>query len=554
MSLVTVALIACALFAAGYAVYGRFLSGALDLSPTRRTPAHAMQDGVDYVPAKAPFLLSQHFSAIAAAGPIVGPILAGLWFGWLPALIWIVAGAIFFGAVHDFTAMVGSVRHQAKSIVELVRDQLGARAHGFFMVFVWLSLIYVIVAFTDLTSASFVEPAYGGGIATSSSLYLLAALAMGVCLSRFRMPLALATAIFLPLVGAIIWWGRSAPLMLPLVGALRPQVAWNGVILAYCFVASILPMWALLQPRGYLGGFFLYITLAAGVIGLFLGGEPIRYPAFIGWTSERGLPLMPMLFVTVACGACSGFHGIVSSGTTSKQISREGDCRLVGFGGMLLEGVVAVIALATVMVLASNDPLAQQSPDRIYANGLSRFVEHLGIPADFARSFALLAFATFIYDTLDVATRLGRYVFQELTGWKGWRGRIASTVCTLALPALCVSRTVTDSSGAVVPAWKLYWTIFGTSNQLLAALTLLTLAVWLRRTGKPFWVAAVPAAFMLTVTLWALGLLAAPWLSGLAQGRWSVDGIAGIALVLLGLAVLVMREALRINWKAAARG
>ena len=549
MSLLGVALIACALLASGYLLYGRFLAGRFELSPTRSTPACSMSDGVDYVPAKAPFLLGQHFSAIAAAGPIVGPILAGLWFGWLPALIWIVAGAIFCGAVHDFSALVGSVRHGARSIVEIVRDHLGSRAHLLFMAFVWLSLIYVIIAFTDLTSASFVEPAYGGGVATSSAFYLIAALAMGLCL-RWRMPLRLATCLFVPLVGLIIWYGQSAPVSVPALGPFRPQVVWDGVILGYCFAASILPMWLLLQPRGYLGGFFLYVTLAAGFIGVFLGGEPIRYPAFVGWVSERGLPLVPMLFVTVACGACSGFHGIVSSGTTSKQISREPDCRVVGYGGMLLEGLVAVIALATVMLLAPGDPGVTESPDRIYANGLSHFVERLGVNRDFARSFALLAFATFIYDTLDVATRLGRYIFQELTGWRGRWGRIGATLCTLALPALCVSVTVKDQTGAVVPAWKIFWTIFGASNQLLAALTLLTITVWLKRSGKPWWMSALPAVFMFTMTLWSLVLLGGPWIAALARGRWTIDGIAMIALILLGLAVLVVVEALKaMGWR-----
>ncbi|MBI3088627.1 MAG: carbon starvation protein A, partial [Candidatus Omnitrophica bacterium] len=321
---------------------------------------------------------------------------------------------------------------------------------------------------------------------------------------------------------------------------------WNGIILGYCFLASILPMWLLLQPRGYLGGFFLYLALTAGVVGLFLGGDAIRYPAFLGWTSQaRGFPLFPMLFVTVACGACSGFHGIVSSGTTSKQIRLEPDCRPVGYGAMLLEGLVAVIALATVMILSPADPTAQQSPDRIYANGLSHFVEQFGVNADFARSFALLAFATFIFDTLDVATRLGRYLFQELTGWKGSWGRAAATLCTLALPAVCVSMTVTDAGGNIIPAWKVFWTIFGTSNQLLAGLTLLAVTVWLRRSGKPCWFTALPAAFMLMMTLWSLGLLARPWVTALAQGRWGMDWIAVIAAVLLLLAVSVAWEAVR---------
>jgi carbon starvation protein len=551
MPLFVIAFASCGLFLAGYLLYGRLLAHRFELSPSRTTPAHAMSDGMDYVPAKAPLLLGQHFSAIAAAGPIVGPILAGLWFGWLPALLWIVFGAIFFGAVHDFSSLVGSVRHRAQSIVEIVRDQLGPKAHGFFMGFVWLSLLYVIIAFTDLTSGSFVEATYGGGVAASSALYLAAAMAMGLCLYKLRAPLWLTTCLFLPLVGGIIWFGQSIPLTLPALGGVRPQVLWNGIILAYCLLASILPMWLLLQPRGYLGGFFLYVVLAAGVVGLFLGGERIQYPAFLGWTSQRGLPLFPMLFVTVACGACSGFHGIVSSGTTSKQISREPDCRLVGYGGMLLEGLVAVIALSTLMLLAPGDPTTAQSPDRIYANGLSQFVARFGVNRDFARSFALLAFATFIYDTLDVATRLGRYVLQELTGWTGWWGRVGATLCTLVLPAVCVSLTIRDAAGQIVPAWKVFWTIFGTSNQLLAALTLLTITVWLKRSRRPWWLTAIPAAFMVTMTLWSLVLTITPWARALLQGRGAWDWIAVIALVLLALATLVIREALRAFTRAS---
>ncbi len=543
MSLFLVAILSCGFFLAGYLCYGRMLAKLFELSPTTTTPACAKNDGVDYVPAKAPLLLGQHFSAIAAAGPIVGPILAGLWFGWLPTLLWIVFGAIFLGAVHDFSSLIGSVRHQAHSIVEMVHEQLGPRAHLLFMGFVWLSLMYVIIAFTDLTSASFVEPTYGGGVASSSLWYLIAAILMGLCLYKFRMPLWLATCVFIPLVGAIIWFGQIAPLVLPSLGSLRPQVVWNGVILGYCFVASVIPMWLLLQPRGYLGGFFLYVALAAGLLGLFLGGDHIRYPAFVGWTNPQGLPLIPLLFVTVACGACSGFHGIVSSGTTSKQISREPDCRLVGYGGMLLEGLVAVIALGTLMLIAPGDPLLKESPDRIYANGLSHFVELIGINRDFARSFALLAFATFIYDTLDVATRLGRYVFQELTGWQGRWGGVAATLCTLAVPAVCVSLTIKDAAGNVMPAWKIFWTVFGTSNQLLAALTLLTITIWLKRIGKPWWFSGLPAVFMMGMTSWSLVLLARPWVVALLGGRPTIDWIAATALVLLGLAVAVVMEA-----------
>ena len=545
MSLFIVAILACALFILGYVFYGRLLARWFDLNPKRTTPACTLNDGVDYVPAKASLLLGQHFSAIAAAGPIVGPILGALAFGWLPTLLWIVFGAIFFGAAHDFSSLVSSVRHEARSIVELVHEHLGSQAHLLFMGFVWLSLIYVIIAFTDLTSSSFVEPTYGGGVATSSLLYLLVAVAMGLCLYKWRMPLGIATALFLPLVGFTIWFGQSFPLTLPATLPLRPQLLWDAIILGYCFLASIIPLWILLQPRGYLGGFFLYVTLAAGIIGLLLGGDRIQYPAFLGWTSQRGFPLFPVLFVTVACGACSGFHGIVSSGTTSKQIARETDCRIVGYGGMLLEGLVAVIALATVMLLAPGGAASQQSPDRIYADGLSHFVERFGVSREFARSFVLLAFATFIYDTLDVATRLGRYIFQELAGWKGRWGGVGATLATLALPAISVSWTVKDATGHIVPAWKVFWTLFGTSNQLLAALTLTAVTVWLRRSKRPWLVSAIPAVFLVAMTLWSLILMILPWLTALFRGQPAMDWIAFIALILLLLAVLILIEGLK---------
>lgn len=537
MSLIWIAGAGGLLFFAAYLSYGKFLGRRFELDDSRPTPACEIDDGLDFVPAEKKFLLGQHFSAIAAAGPIVGPILAAIWFGWLPVLIWIVGGAIFFGAVHDFSSLAGSVKHRAASIVELVREYLGRRGHILFMLFVWFSLMYVITAFTDLTSGSFADSQSGGAVAASSLLYLVIGVAMGLALYYFKVPLGRATWIFLPLVLAAIWFGQYIPITVPPIGPLSCQQVWNVILLAYCFVASIIPVWLLLQPRGYLGGFFLYGTLAAGVVGLILGGEKIAYPAFIGFTNAKGMPLFPILFVTVACGACSGFHGIVSSGTTSKQIAKESDCCAVGYGGMLLEGLVALIALSTVMMLAKGDPLVNASPDRIYAEGLSRFVSNFGIPRDFARSFALLAFTTFIYDTLDVSTRLSRYIFEELTGWKGMTGRVIGTCASLAIPLVCVSLKMTDAQGNLIPAWKVFWTIFGTSNQLLAALTLMTLSAWLAKTNKPYWMSALPMLFMMIMTLWSLVLMMKPNMVGF------------LALLLFILAVLLIVEAVK-AWRS----
>ena len=550
MDLLTVALVVLVIFALSYRLYSGFVARSFELNDFNPTPACLVNDGVDYVPAKARFLFGQHFSAITAAGPIVGPILAGLWFGWGPALIWVIFGSVFIGAVHDFASLIGSVRHKAQSVAEIVRAHMGERAFLFFLAFIWLSLIYVIVAFTDLTSASFVEPKYGGGVAASSLLYLLLAIVMGLCLQRGGLPLWLATVIFVPLVGVIIWGGQKIPLSIPASWGVEPRIAWDLLLLAYCFTASIMPMWLLLQPRGYLGGFFLYGFLFFGLVGLLAGGWSVQYPFFVGWTNPKGLPLFPLLFVTIACGACSGFHGIVSSGTTSKQVEKESDCRRIGYGAMLMEGMVAVISLSTVMVLAAGDPMVKEQPDRIFANGLAGFVNLFGIDMELARSFALLTFATFIYDTLDVATRLGRYLFQELTGWKGAFGRYAATLCTLAIPAayvLFVPATIQFGDSNPVPTWALVWSLFGTSNQLLAALTLLGLTVWLRRQkGKIFLVTLLPTLFMLVMTLWSLALWIAPLARRVANGNLLVDfsllnGFGALVLFILAL-ILVLRS------------
>lgn len=528
--LVAVVFAACALLGAAYFTYGRFLSTHLRLDPSVKTPAVEVNDGVDFVPAKKGFLLGQHFSAIAAAGPIVGPILGALYFGWLPALLWIVFGSIFFGAVHDFTSLAGSVRHGAGSVVEMMNQYLGKTGHLLFLIFVWLSLLYVITAFTDLTSSAFMDPELGGGTASASMMYLFLGVAMGLTLYKLRMPLGWATVFFLTLVVLSIALGPRFPLLMP-SSFEDPKMVWNALLLGYCFIASLVPVWILLQPRGYLGGFFLYGTLGMGLLGLLIGGEKIQYPFFLGFVNDQGMTLFPVLFVTVACGACSGFHGIVCSGTTSKQIEKETDCRLVGYGGMLLEGVVAVLSLATVMMLARPQAAALVSPDRIYAEGLSRFVSHLGIPLPFAKSFALLAFATFIYDTLDVATRLARQIFQEIAGWKGWASRVAATAISLAIPFFCVSLKMLDAAGNRIPAWKVFWTIFGTSNQLLAALTLMMLSLWLKKTGKNWLLAGVPMVFMTVMTLWSLGIL-------LSAGISNLPGAVALALLLISLLII----------------
>jgi len=536
-------------FFLGYRIYGRFLARALALDDRRQTPAMVVNDGIDYVPAKPSLLMGQHFSAIAAAGPIVGPILAGIWFGWLPALLWIVVGAIFIGGVHDFTALVASIRHKATSIGAIVREHMSPFSHKLFLIFVWFALIYVIIAFTDLTANTFLTvtagEAFGPGVAASSFLYLLLAVFMGVLLYKFKVRLWVATVIFLPLVLGVIWLGPRLPGEILSVFASLTAKQWDGVILIYCYTASVIPMWLLLQSRGYLGGWLLYLVIVIGLAGGLFGGFALQYPALnlAGLAGvETGKLLFPILFITVACGACSGFHGIVSSGTTSKQLARESDARPVGYGAMILEGVVAVLALATVMMLAKGDPLLKSDPNLIYANGIARYLGRVGIGFSIAFPFALLAFSTFVYDTLDVCTRLARYILQELFNWRSKASGHAAAFLSLVVPFAFLM--LTREKGYLVA-----WPIFGSSNQLLASLTLLAVAVWLMKTGKKYWFALVPMVFMTVMTLWSLLTFTIPFVRNLAAGRMPpIDGIvSGVCgAILLVLALLLIGEAVRI--------
>lgn len=541
MSLPLLAAVVIAVLALGYRWYGRFIARQFALANTPDTPAHVKADGVDFVPTRPFYLFGQHFSAIAAAGPIVGPILACQQFGWLPALLWITIGVIFIGAVHDFTTLVASVRHDARSIAEVVKHALGPRAWLAILTFIWLALVYVIVAFVDVTASTFVtgdsdaegltfQFNQGGAVALAATLYLLLAVVMGLVDRFLKPPLWLSTLIFVPATFGVVWLGTQYSTVL-----LLDWTTWVVLILAYCAVASIAPMWLLLQPRGYLGGFVLYAALIVGTLGIFFGGFEIKQPAYIGFDvgGPTGL-LFPFLFVTIACGACSGFHGLVCSGTTSKQIDRETHCHPIGYGAMLLEAFVAVIALATVMIIA---PGAKAGPTATYAGGIGAFLQTLfGIDAYVATTFGAMALSTFIFDTLDSATRLGRYILQELVGRSDRTSSVAATAVTVLVP---LSFLLAAEQGS----YRLFWTLFGTSNQLLASLSLLAITVWLRKLGKPIWFTLAPMVLVFAVTVVSLVLQielltraaagSAPWLNGL------------VSLILLGLALILVGYAAR---------
>ncbi len=543
LSILALAVIAWLVF--GYFAYGRWVARQFKLDNTRETPANSVNDGEDFVPTRPFYLFGQHFSAIAAAGPIAGPIIACLAFGWLPCLLWIALGVVLIGAVHDFAALTSSVRHGAQSIAEITRDKLGGKAGRALMAFIWIALVYVAVAFTDITAGTFVagdeslvgETTFnpGGAVAMASVLYLGLSIVLGLVERFLKPPLWLATMIFVPATFALSYVGTMMSHVL-----IFSHQTWAVLIILYCIVASLLPVWALLQPRGYLGGFVLYAAILVGVIGIFFGGYEIQQPAFksLDIGGMTGM-LFPFLFVTIACGACSGFHGLVCSGTTSKQIDKETHTRPIGYGGMLAEGFVAFIALVTVMI-AFGDSLV--GPDgknlpagKIYGNGIGNFLSLIIGQENlkFAVTFGAMAFSTFVFDTLDVTMRLGRYLVQELIGIPGKLGAIIGTLVTVALPLALIFLA---KPGSYIE----FWTLFGASNQLLAALTLLSITVWLYKARRRIAFTLLPMLFVLTITFWALALLVYGNLStSTGFDIKLINGIASLLLILLAFYLVI---------------
>jgi len=547
------------LFSVAYRVYGSWVSRQFGLDDSHRVPSSTQYDGTDFMPTATPVLFGHHFSSIAGAGPIVGPILAGLFFGWVPAVLWIVFGAIFVGGIHDFGSLIASVRHKARSVAELARDYITPLSFKLFLAFIWLALVYVIVVFMDLTAASFVdtfdtsgaESAQGTGVAVASGVFIVLALLLGFATHKWNISLKLATAVFVPLLFVAIAWSASIHSDGSYIPSLFANAKhfWIILLLLYCVIASVTPVWVLLHPRDFLSSFLLYAVVLGGGAGVLVGGLSggleTTWPAFVSSSdpifnevAHLG-PLFPILFITIACGACSGFHSIVASGTTAKQVSCESDTRRIGYGGMLVEGVVAVLALATIMGLTFGADALRGNPVVLFSTGVGRFMTMLGIPYKFGSMLGLLALSTFLLTTLDTCTRLGRYVLQEFFAWDNARSatRWIATVVTLTPPAALAFVTYTTPSGEIIPVWRAIWPVFGGTNQLLAGLALLALTMWLRRTGRRWMFAAVPMVFMIVMTVSALVLL--------VTNANTVAPVRIIAAFLLVLASVMLFEAAR---------
>ena len=550
---------AIVLFVLAYRFYGAWIARKLRLDDAHAVPSEYMYDGTDYVPAKTPVLFGHHFSSIAGAGPIVGPILAGLFFGWLPVVVWIVLGSILVGGVHDFGSMVASIRHKARSIAELAKDYMTPLSFRLFLAFIWLTMVYIIVVFIDLTAVSFIdtrdaaghETAQGTGVAVAAGSFLVLAILLGLVNNRTRMPVWASTLIFVPALLLVV--GLSSLIhsdggYIPALFS-EPKHLWILVLLAYCLIASVTPVWILLQPRDYLSSFLLYLTVLGGGLGILVatlgGGFQVTWPVLVdsghpvfSEVAHLG-PLFPILFITVACGACSGFHSIVSSGTTAKQLARESDARRIGYGGMLVEGVVAIIALGTIMGLSFGAGALRSDPVGLFSAGIGQFFGALGIPVRYGTMLGLLTLSTFLLTTLDTCTRLARFVLQEFLGWDNAlaRNRWTATVITLALPLFLVFVTYTTPTGQVIPVWRAIWPVFGATNQLLAGLALLAVTIWLKRTGRTWQFVGAPMVFMIGMTLSATILLASSSATALP-----VRLISGFLLV---LGVMMVVEAFR---------
>ena len=554
-------LIGIAVLLCGYIFYGRYLCKKWGVGETNEpTPAHTMEDGIDYVPAKAPVLMGHHFSSIAGAGPITGPISAAM-FGWLPCMLWILVGGIFFGGVHDFGALFASVRHKGKSIGEIISANMSLRAKRLFIIFSYLTLILVVAAFASIVAGTFAAKFVDGqvdlaasatpaSVAMVSLLFIVIAIAFGFMVYRRNAPMGVSTiagviAICLCMVIGMNWH----PIYLS-------NTAWMWIVGLYIAIASVTPVWILLQPRDYLSSFLLYAMLAIAAIGVV-----IAHPNMVDSTgaglvaigdgmNAAGIkqPIFPVLFTTIACGAISGFHSLVSSGTTSKQLDKETDAKPIAYGGMLLECVLAVITLVAIAYARQTGHTAGATD--IFAGGVAGMASQIagGNQSLFNILYTLLVltYSAFCLTSLDTATRLARFMFQEF--WiDGTKGETPENVTGLkkvmANPYISTGITVVLGILLGLNGYAKIWALFGSANQLLAALGLLAVATWLGNVGKDNKMFLIPMAFMLCVTI--ASLLINSWqqfnviLAGGADWGPYVQVVLGLMLVILAVVLAI---------------
>ena len=548
-------IIGAAALLCGYIFYGRWLCKEWGVGESKEpTPAHTMQDGIDYVPAKAPVLMGHHFSSIAGAGPITGPIsAAGAGFGWLACTLWIVIGGIFFGGVHDFGALFASVRHGGKSIGEIISANMSVRAKRLFVIFAYLTLILVVAAFASIVAGTFGATYVDGvvdlakseanaQVAMVSLLFILIAIIFGYCVYRKNAPMGIASVVGVVAIAAIIFIGLNFhPIYLS-------TNTWMWIVGAYILVASVTPVWILLQPRDYLSSFLLYAMLALAAVAVIMGRPSLdTLPLLQSETSTS--PVFPVLFTTIACGAISGFHSLVSSGTTSKQLDKETDAKPIAYGGMLIECVLALLTLCAVAHAYSfnGTDKAFSGATAIFGGGIASMIDpSRGTVYNVLFTLLVLTYSTFCLTSLDTATRLGRFMFQEF--WiDATKGETPENVTgykkVLANPYVATVITVFLGIMLGLNGYAKIWALFGSANQLLAALGLLAIAAWLGNIGRKNFMCWIPMFFMLAVTIASLiintktqiGLISA---GGADWGPY-VQAIFGVLLVVLAVVLAI---------------
>lgn len=538
MNGLTLVCIAIVIFAFAYLFYGRWLVKTWGIEPDAKTPAYRFEDGRDFAPASRFTVFAHQFSSITGAGPVTGPIIAAM-FGWVPAFLWIIVGGIFFGAVQDFTALYASVRNDGKSMGKIIEQYVGKTGCKMFLLFSWLFSLLVIAAFSDIMASTFngfsktgelLGPNAAAG--SISALYVFVAMVFGWAVRRFHIGGVKEVILALICMVAMIAVGIANPFF-------ASRTSWLYATYAYCFIASVLPMWLLIQPRDYLSVFLLLGMILAGVVGILVGNPTINMPAFKGFTVANR-PLFPILFVTIACGAVSGFHSLVSSGTSSKTISNEKDMLPVGYGAMLIESVLGVVSLVIACSVAVNGALPKATPFAIFGSAIGRYFSIFGIPPYVSNCIVTMCISALAMTTIDAVTRIGRMMLQELLSEYDSNA------------AKFLSNTYVATIVTLIPSYLLclggylnIWPLFGAANQLLSALVLIALAVFLRTTGRKSWMLYIPMTFMFVVTMSALCLSLYGIYGKLMAGTFvlMVDGLQlVVALALMFLALMVVKH------------
>ncbi len=564
MNSLVLLIISIAVLVGGYILYGGWLCKQWGVGESKEeTPAHTMEDGVDYVPAKAPVLMGHHFSSIAGAGPITGPINAAL-FGWLPVTLWILVGGIFFGGVHDFGALFASLRHKGQSVGEIISANMGRRAKRLFLTFAYLTLILVVAAFASIVATTFgvklddagmvdyAASASNASVAMVSLLFIAIAIVFGFCVYRRNAPMSVASVVGVLAIILIMAIGMNFhPIYLT-------TNQWMIIVGIYIAIASVTPVWILLQPRDYLSSFLLYAMLiiaVVGVVGAHPALEPDLFPAFAGFavTNEStGVTsyLFPVLFTTVACGAISGFHSLVSSGTTSKQLDKETDAKPIAYGGMLLECVLAVLTLCAIGYARKIGTTAGATD--IFAGGIAGMVAAIpGLKGtqNVLYTLLVLTYSAFCLTSLDTATRLARFMFQEFWLEPGQTVKDVDSGLkkTLVNPYVATIITVILGIALGMTGYAKIWGLFGAANQLLAGLGLLAVATWLGNIGRNNKMFLFPMAFMMVVTICSLILTVKDQLGLISAGGadWGPYAQVFFAVLLIVLAVVLVIEGIQ---------